>query len=276
MHERVKIMQNWNGFHRLKLIFTLRIWYPIYYSNPNPHKHMPLKCKILDTGKKRAEENMQLDADLLASMDQEPLPILHLYDWEGKSITYGHFILPETLLNLEAANERGYSLAKRPTGGGIVFHTCDLAFSFLMPAQFPEFSQNTLKNYHFVNRRVIDAIASFMKESLSLELLDHDPKANVKISSFCMAKPTIYDVMVRGRKVGGAAQRKTVKGFLHQGTISLVPLEEEAKQAILPDQEIIKLMEENSFPLLKDHLTDPGLALARQEMKKALIGAFSI
>ena len=38
---------------------------------------------------------------------------------------------------------------------------------------------------------------------------------------FCMAKPTIYDVVYQGRKIAGAAQRRRKNGYLHQGTISL-------------------------------------------------------
>ena len=45
---------------------------------------------ILDTGTQPAENNMLLDAELLKNLDQHTLPILHFYDWQGDSATYGH------------------------------------------------------------------------------------------------------------------------------------------------------------------------------------------
>ena len=36
-----------------------------------------------------------------------------------------------------------------------------------------------------------------------------------------MAKPTQYDIVYKGKKIAGAAQRKKTQGYLHQGTISL-------------------------------------------------------
>jgi lipoate-protein ligase A len=48
-----------------------------------------------------------------------------------------------------------------------------------------------------------------------------------------MARPTKYDVMLQGRKIAGAAQRKTKAGFLHQGTIAL----------LCPDPELLGAVE---------------------------------
>ena len=38
-----------------------------------------------------------------------------------------------------------------------------------------------------------------------------------------MAKPTPFDLVIEGKKVGGAAQRRTRKGLLHQGSLSVCP-----------------------------------------------------
>src|SRR5580692_6228766 len=103
--------------------------------------------RVLDTGPASAEKNMQIDADLLESLAEEP--ILHFYEWEKRSITYGYFVKPEELLHLENLKRHGIDHARRPTGGGIVFHLWDLAFSVLIPSSSPHFSQNSLENYAF-------------------------------------------------------------------------------------------------------------------------------
>ena len=62
-------------------------------------------------------------------------------------------------LDLKALEASGLHLARRPTGGGIIFHLTDFAFSVLIPANHPSFSQNTLENYALVNRPVAFAIS---------------------------------------------------------------------------------------------------------------------
>src|SRR5690242_16384610 len=101
--------------------------------------------QILDTGVAPAEKNMAFDAELLENLGGQP--ILHFYEWERPSISYGYFIQPSKFLNLNNIKKQGIDLARRPTGGGIVFHLWDMAFSVLVPASSPHFSLNTLENY---------------------------------------------------------------------------------------------------------------------------------
>ncbi|NGX47377.1 MAG: Octanoyltransferase LipM [Chlamydiae bacterium] len=222
---------------------------------------------LLDTGTQSAESNMRLDAELLENLDQHTLPILHFYDWEGDSATYGYFINPSDYLNLEEAKKKGLNLAKRPTGGGIVFHIWDLAFSVLIPAGHPYFSDSTLDNYAFVNNAVLSAASSFLNEQPQLipcnaEALD------ASCTSFCMAQPTKYDVVLQGKKIAGAAQRKTKKGFLHQGTIALkMPSEEYLKAVLRSETKVLEAIKAHTFPLLGP---DDNLQEGRMALKEAL------
>ena len=52
------------------------------------------------------------------------------------------------------------------------------------------------------------------------------PDAVPKISEACFANPVRNDLLLDGRKVAGAAQRRTRGGFLHQGSIQLRGLSE--------------------------------------------------
>ncbi len=230
--------------------------------------------RILDTSLSTAAGNMQKDAEILAALRPEDPPILHLYDWEAPSATYGHFIAPERFLDLEAAALCGLQLAKRPTGGGIVFHVCDLAFSVLVPAGHPSYSINTLDNYCLINRAVAKTVEVFCGKNLQASLLPSDPVAADEFSRhFCMAKPTIYDVVVDKRKIGGAAQRRTKNGFLHQGTISIAPPPEALlEKLLLPGTGVLEAMRHNSFSLLSPNWTPEQLAAARLALKTTLTG----
>lgn len=208
--------------------------------------------EILDTGVQSAEENMRLDAELLANAESFSKPILHLYEWEGDSATYGYFTNPSTLLNLDNALTLGLKLARRPTGGGIIFHLWDLAFSVLVPASCPEYSRNTLDNYAFVNNAVLSAAQEFLEGHPPLALTSESfTPWDSHCAHFCMAKPTQYDVMWEGRKIAGAAQRQTKAGFLHQGSIALIaPPRNYLERVLLPGTQVAEAMQAYTCPLL--------------------------
>ncbi|MCC5832451.1 MAG: lipoate--protein ligase family protein [Chlamydiales bacterium] len=231
--------------------------------------------KHIDTGRRNAAANMALDAALLSDLKDEEDAILHLYDWEGDAATYGHFIDPEKFLNMEGVSKSALDLAKRPTGGGIIFHNCDLAFSVLVPAAHPGFSTNPLENYAFVNRRVVWAIGQMV--NLAADLLPEEPEPlDLYCKSFCMAKPTKYDVMIQGKKVGGAAQRKTRDGYLHQGSIALGSLPESyLREVLAPQTRVFEGMQANSFALLGEDWTQNQLNEARGELRAHLQKAFT-
>lgn len=232
-----------------------------------------MSCKFIDSGICSAEENMACDAFLLDSLSNETKAIVHFYDWKQESATYGHFIEPQDFLSLEGVKKMGLQLAKRPTGGGIVFHNCDLAFSVLIPAVHPSFSTNSLSNYLYINEKVKKAIAAFG----NFQLLENENKPQDEASkSFCMAKPTKYDLMMGSRKVGGAAQRKTKAGYLHQGTIFLGMLSEEYLKTVLaPDTMVYEAMRINSFPLLGNKWTKKDLNDGRAQLKSLLLQVFN-
>jgi lipoate-protein ligase A len=208
---------------------------------------------ILDTGIASAKKNMEIDAKLLEELDPfSNNPTLHLYDWITPSATYGHFIDPATLISEEMLGDSSFEFAKRPTGGGLIFHTTDWAFSVLVPASHPAYSVNILDNYAFVNNLVMQVISRFLGNQVHLSLLPSE-SASIGCHSqhFCMAKPTKYDVMLEGKKVGGGAQRRTKSGFLHQGSISLVPPDEAfLEKALLPHTHVREAMLKNTYALL--------------------------
>lgn len=227
-----------------------------------------MQWKILDTGVASAAQNMAIDQQLLEELTEDAQPVLHLYDWAKDSATYGYFADPSQYIN---SNGPFLDLGRRPTGGGILFHLWDLAYSIVIPASHPSFSINTLNNYAFVNTLVARTITQW--HGTSATLLQKEPIASESCyNHFCMAKPTQYDVMINGKKVGGGAQRRTRKGFLHQGSISLaMPDPYYLNKIFLPGNTIVEAMTANSFALLEGRPSQSQLVYARKDLRQALI-----
>lgn len=235
------------------------------------------KLQILDTGIKPAQENMEIDHELLGNLKPGDNPILHLYDWKNPSLTYGYFLKPSNVLDLEKAKKWNLDLARRPTGGGVIFHVSDFAFSVLIPKDHHGYFDNTLSNYKFINDLVLLAYSKAFAKEFSLNLLQTEPKApDIASSHFCMAKPTKYDIMIGDKKIVGAAQRKKREGFLHQGSIAIaIPKKELLEDVLLPDTKVLESMQQTTFTLLKDSWTNQDLAEVRQILKKQLITTFT-
>ena len=120
------------------------------------------------------------------------------------------------------ASER--DIVRRWTGGGIVFHGDDLTYSIVIPANDSVFVASSMSIYEEIHRAVSKALSS-SGENAQLAA-EESPSS----SESCFASPVRADVLVNGRKVAGAAQRRTRRGLLQQGSIQQVDLAEDFAQ----------------------------------------------
>ncbi|HEY1582935.1 MAG TPA: hypothetical protein VGF73_07545 [Chthoniobacterales bacterium] len=164
-----------------------------------------------DRGAESAALNMAVDEALLAFATA---PILRFYDWRRPSLSFGYF--GKFVEVSSEAKER--DLVRRWTGGGSVRHGEDLTYALVTPASEPAAALGPRKIYAALHAAICDALR---KEGREAEMA---AEAAPRISDACFANPVRHDVMMAGRKIAGAAQRRTRGGFLHQGSIQLPDL----------------------------------------------------
>lgn len=224
--------------------------------------------KIIEQKHSSAKENMERDEKLLAEMHPDGDPILHFYEWQRPAATYGYFMKPEKLFRQTG----GLDIARRPTGGGVLFHLWDLAFSAIIPAHHHGYSDNIMSNYKFINDAVLVAVKRLLDQNVSASLLPVDPlPLDEHAKHFCFAKPTKYDVMIDGKKIAGAAQRKKRNAYLHQGSISIAPPSFEFLERLLPQEtQVIYAMKLNTYALLRTP-SQSEFHDARQTLRQYLI-----
>lgn len=194
-----------------------------------------MKWEVLKTEPMTAEDNMSSDYQKL--LEGPSHPILRFYQWKHPAATYGYFTDPNTLIT-------GLDLGRRPTGGGIIFHTHDLAFSIIIPSTHPAYTINTLDNYAYVNKKIIQALHT-LDPNLNLSLF---PSTEKRQHNFCWEGPTPYDIVLEGKKAVGAAQRRTRQGILHQGSICLTLPDEAFLNKHLFSQETIQAILKENHP----------------------------
>jgi lipoate-protein ligase A len=99
--------------------------------------------------------------------------------------------------------------------------------------------------------------------------------ASPACQNFCMAQPTQYDVVYRGMKIAGAAQRKRKQGYLHQGTISLsLPHIDLLNDVLLSKKEVVQAMLKTTFSPLGRAWEPKALNESRTAIEKLLAKEF--
>jgi lipoate-protein ligase A len=169
-----------------------------------------------DLTPRSAAINMAIDEALL---ETAKIPSIRFYRWNSPALSFGYFGSFADVADY--ATER--DLVRRWTGGGVVFHGDDLTYSIVIPASDPIFVESSMSTYGKIHRALADALA---KTGQHAQLATPNSAVTDRRYSegACFANPVRADVMVNGRKIAGAAQRRTRAGLLHQGSIQHVEL----------------------------------------------------
>lgn len=225
---------------------------------------------VVDSGVSNAIDSMNIDAEWIKELSTFEKPRIRFYDWQKKSVTYGHFIDPNRWLSAGAIERSGFDIARRPTGGGLIFHYNDFSYTVAIPSHHPKFSQNVLSNYHLVNSALLEAV-SCLQGSFCLQ---EQTNNTGNFTHFCMATATQYDLIYGGRKLGGSAQRKTADGFVHQGTLFLTPPNWQEMQEVLQSgHEAIEAMKACSVALLPATASLQEVSKMRTSLQEAFVSS---
>ena len=168
--------------------------------------------------------NMAIDEALL---EGAAVPSIRFYRWHSPALSFGYFGRFSDVAGHVSARD----LVRRWTGGGIVFHGDDLTYSIVIPASDAAFGESSVSIYAKVHRALAEALNRIGEHAVVAGGMDPYGSAVVKQAAVttsgydCFANPVRADVMIDGRKVAGAAQRRTHRGLLHQGSIQGVKLE---------------------------------------------------
>ena len=166
--------------------------------------------EIRDDTPRSAPLNMALDEVLL---DTAHAPIVRIYRWERPAVSFGYFGRFAPI----AASWPGREIVRRMTGGGIVPHGLDLTYSLIVPVGHAFAEQSPREVYRAVHG-MIGSLLARRGEATALAV-----PATQEGTGACFESPAEFDLLARGRKIAGAALRRTRHGLLLQGSIQELP-----------------------------------------------------
>jgi lipoyl(octanoyl) transferase len=156
--------------------------------------------------------NMALDEALLDSVVHRGECTVRVYRWSEPTVSLGYFqsaddIDPQTPW---AALPR----VRRLSGGGAILHDHEWTYSCAVPAGHPAI-RTPHALYETVHRRIIDVLAECGVHAA----LRGDESPAAAEAFLCFARGDSRDIVYRGRKIVGSAQRRRKGAVLQHGSI---------------------------------------------------------
>jgi lipoyl(octanoyl) transferase len=164
---------------------------------------------LLESGPGDYAFNMALDEALLQGVSRLGRPVLRFYSWTEPAASFGYF---QRYAEVEQMT-RLRPLVRRPTGGGLVPHDADWTYSAVFPPGDEWYRLHATESY----RRIHEWIrAAFARLALATDLA---PACSKTLPGQCFQGHEMHDLLWRGGKLAGAAQRRTRDGLLIQGSV---------------------------------------------------------
>lgn len=139
--------------------------------------------------------------------------LVRIYRWDRPAVSFGYSqIYPAELRDR-------YTVVRRPTGGGVVWHDVDLTYTVVVPPGHAIMKLDRMESYRIFHRALL---AELGRSGVAAALAPEGTPGVERATMRCFVSPSRYDVVAPdGGKYAGAAQRRTRLGILHQGSIML-------------------------------------------------------
>jgi lipoate-protein ligase A len=163
---------------------------------------------------------MAVDEKIFFRYLKDGIPVFRIYSWQVPSFTYGVSQKPEREINMPQCAKDGINIAKRMTGGGMLFHYNEITYSLVCSKDDIGEGKDV-----FVSYRKICAFLIFFYQSLGLK-----PSFACEVDNFidnsaahplCSASHEKYDIVINGKKIGGNAQKRNRQAVFQHGSIPI-------------------------------------------------------
>lgn len=224
--------------------------------------------RLIQDGPATGARNMAVDEALLVEMRERP--VLRFYSWKPHCLSLGYGQRCSVADHGRLA-ERGYSLVRRPSGGGAILHAREVTWSLVLPAAHPLASGSIDEGY----RR----IALVMREALrSLGIaatLEAGGESRQSLPA-CFETPARHELVVNGRKLLGCARVQRRHALLQHGSLPLAG--DVAAVAAVLDYPDAQAREEAAKRLRSQAITladaSQGASFGAGQVAQAIVDAF--
>ncbi len=227
-----------------------------------------MKIRLIVDPPRRGSFNMAIDEYLMQSApEQSHEATLRFYSWESLCVTIGYFQSIASISRLISAKLPEASIVRRITGGGLVTHGRDLTFSLAAKSPGKLLPTDTKSSYLKINEAVRVGLKGLF-EKIDYADCKTVPSGRAEGERICFERASCYDLLMEGKKILGASQRRKNGALLHQSSIFLNASEDQLIQGIVEGFKKVLRVElfekaldaselEKAQIIEKDRYTDP-------------------
>jgi lipoyl(octanoyl) transferase len=159
--------------------------------------------------------NMAIDEALLeAALDRGDCAV-RWYRWRSATVSLGYFQESRAAAAIPAF--AGLDVVRRLTGGGAILHHHEWTYSCALGADHP-LSRDPSRIYELVHARIIAGLAQVGVDAAALRGSNN---ASAEGEFLCFGRGDCRDVVLRGHKIVGSAQRRRRGAVLQHGSLLL-------------------------------------------------------
>lgn len=165
--------------------------------------------------------NMALDKKIFDRYMEDGIPVFRVYGWKSASFTYGVSQKPENEIDIKRCALDSIRIAKRMTGGGVLFHHNEITYSLVCAKEDIGEPDGVFVSYRRICAFLIHFYRSLgLDASFALEAKDF--KNRCASHELCSASREKYDILINGKKIGGNAQKRKRRAVFQHGSVPLI------------------------------------------------------
>jgi len=181
---------------------------------------MTTSWRLIRSGFLGGAENMAVDEALLEAVARGLSgPVLRIYRWSPSTVTLGYSQRGSDVVNLEACRDLGLDVVRRCTGGRAVLHEHEVTYAVISPDRSGIFPGGILGNYKVIAGVLRRTLETFGVETEMAKARSHGSGGEGAQQSACFTAPSSHELLYRGCKMTGSAQKRHGSAFLQHGSI---------------------------------------------------------
>ncbi|MCX8094424.1 MAG: lipoate--protein ligase family protein [Candidatus Goldbacteria bacterium] len=176
-------------------------------------------------------ENMAIDEFLIKYYEKTQKPTLRLYGWSNISISVGKYQNVLNDINIEECTKDDVFIVRRITGGGAIVHNEELTYSLVCSDSDIDCKNLSVKEtYEKLNSFLLNFYNSLGIKARFAKDCSKRKKFSNQPGHFCFSTNEEYDILVRGKKIGGNAQCRKKNIIFQHGSIPVQNSNEKIKK----------------------------------------------
>ena len=176
------------------------------------------KWRLILSGQHDPSLNMGIDFALWQSAKNKLCsPTLRFYEWKPPSVSIGYNQDLSRVINVNYCANNGIPIVQRPTGGSAIFHDVELTYSFCSHNEFSPCFTSAMESYLSICEGLKKGLESL---GVGLEIRGYTKGKEPSFTGkACFVLSSRHDLVWKGKKIIGSAQRRSKTCFLQHGSI---------------------------------------------------------